>query len=242
MAPKRTDILTSAIPWPILCRLFHGVGCTIGCGGAKPGETVALPEDQEPRVTDGVPTTFYCRECRSMTFPATHVVHYCIPYQGPYGMSKQIDVGKKKWNVRLQCWTLDVDEGKEKKEDKKDKPFVASSCEVTYKPSTSVSVYQPKVPWEGIDRKKWPATWLQLVKQYHSGDWWQGYKYISDADWDARLRGEYRPEPQRHYYQSTNYHGSHKGYEQWKNGRKDHHAEGQEEPQRRDPWDEWEGV
>lgn len=35
----------------------------------------------------------------------------------------------------------------------------------TYKP------YVPSYPFDGIDRHKWPTTWVTLVRMYFSSDW-----------------------------------------------------------------------
>lgn len=75
----------------------------------------------------------------------------------------------------------------------------------TYK--TSQSVYKPRYIWEGVNGKKWPNTLLRLMTMFHQDDWWKNTKYISDEDWDARLRGEYRPETKSKVVYQTYYEG-----------------------------------
>jgi hypothetical protein len=82
--------------------------------------------------------------------------------------------------------------------------YSASSCEIkpTYK-SYSSHVYVPRVPWEGLDFKKWRNTYMVLLRLYHEPNSYKYTRHISEADWDDRLKGIYKPEPKigyRHYY------------------------------------------
>lgn len=130
-------------------------------------------------------------------------------------------MSKKRWDHTLQCWVLDLPSSKEakfwdseKKEWVEEKDFYASSKEAppadwkkkkdrpdkgtstTYYNSGSIvsygNPYQIRYPWEKVDRKKWPTAWWTLFTLYHLHDWHRGH-WISNEDWDARLRGEYRP-------------------------------------------------
>jgi hypothetical protein len=178
---------------------------------------------QDPAVD--APDTFRCPDCKSMTAPKKWRWHYCIPYQEPNGkVANRVDVSKKRWDPNLQCWVLhqdpvipQIEVPKEKKDE-----YYAASCEIgEYKgpktgantnswgghypragiPHYSHSTYKPWVPWEGVDRKKWPNAWMALFTAYHQNDWHRYGKWVSDDVWQARLRGEYRPEPQyvKHY-------------------------------------------
>lgn len=75
--------------------------------------------------------------------------------------------------------------------------------------SASTYTYKPAYPWDNIDRTKWPHTWWNLLIQYHSPSWHYSGQYISDADWQDRLKGIYRPTPK---YYNGYYHAKEYGY------------------------------
>lgn len=57
-------------------------------------------------------------------------------------------------------------------------------------------VYTPVKAWDGVDRKKWPNTWMWLFSHYYIGNRWYAGKHISDTDFRDRVeKGIYRPEP-----------------------------------------------
>lgn len=56
--------------------------------------------------------------------------------------------------------------------------------------------YVPVKPWDGIDRKKWPNTWMWLFGLYYIGSRWYNGKTIPDSDFRDRVeKGIYKPEP-----------------------------------------------
>lgn len=235
MVAKRADagwVATKQLPNLLLCRLFHGLRCNLNCG--KDSRMSALNDD--PSQSPGVPAPnwYLCRECKSFTEPKKWKHHYCIPYQEPGKRVPTMDISKKRWDAKLQCWVLDPDVSAKfydhsTKSWVEEKDYYAASCEIgqykgkstsptaNYKaPSygqvqTSYSNYGSNYtydycyPWEGVDRKKFPNTWWELFNQYHLPQWHSSGKYIPAVDWRRRLKGEYPPEP-KHGYHYSRYH------------------------------------
>jgi hypothetical protein len=60
------------------------------------------------------------------------------------------------------------------------------------------SAYTPYVvtrPWTGVDRNRFPNTFMALVKLYYAKDWYNVGPYISDDDYrDRVLKGIYKPQ------------------------------------------------
>lgn len=46
-----------------------------------------------------------------------------------------------------------------------------------HSPTTSYT-YVPWRPYDGVDRNRWPNTWMCLVRLYNSPDWHKMVKYV----------------------------------------------------------------
>lgn len=149
-----------------------------------------------------------CTACRG--WPIVDFPHYCAT-KG----DMRVDISKKRWDHTIQAWVLDLPNPPAKFWDKETKSWVAetdfyaSSCETPpedwkkkkdkpdkgYYSGNTVASYRPCYPWEGVDRNKWPGTWWNLFFMYFQWDWHSLGHYITADDWEARLKGEYRPLP-----------------------------------------------
>lgn len=57
----------------------------------------------------------------------------------------------------------------------------------------SYSTYKPFVPYEGVDRSKWPNTWWTLFTLFHSCKWYTFTKWVSEQEYTRYLN---RKEPE----------------------------------------------
>lgn len=70
--------------------------------------------------------------------------------------------------------------------------------------SANSYTYVPVKPWEGLDRKKWPNTFMTLLRLYYDSSWYHG-KTIPDSEYrDRILHGKYAKEPKYGSYYTDN--------------------------------------
>ena len=61
-------------------------------------------------------------------------------------------------------------------------------------------MYVEVKPWDGVDRAKWPNTFMYLMGQYYiHGRWSEGLTITNKEYQDRVLRGKYAPEPKPYY-------------------------------------------
>lgn len=60
------------------------------------------------------------------------------------------------------------------------------------KTTGKTSYSYPTKPWEGVDAKRFPSTFMTLVKLYHLHEWYRVGPWVSDDEYKDRLKGIYR--------------------------------------------------
>ena len=125
------------------------------------------------------------------------------------------------WDAKTGTWVLDpahADKpseipltkaiaaiGKEKAEEipngsqSKKTVYESSSCELGPRKSVAeVPKWAAARPWVGVDKNRFPSTFMKLVQMYYATDWYQAGPYIADEVYLDRVqRGIYKPEPKK---------------------------------------------
>lgn len=118
------------------------------------------------------------------------------------------------WDAKEGRWVKDVTQEKSLtaqiadvgKEVEKRKIEEIPATKVITSSSSSSSSYQYNTtrPWTGMDRFKWPNTFMTLIKMYYAKDWWSAGPYIAEDDYrDRILKGIYKPQVKYPSYTSN---------------------------------------
>ncbi len=141
--------------------------------------------------------------------------------------------GKKRWDHNLRDWVVDlpvdltepeqpaeVERSKAREAARKAENKTPRDGVQTYGHSHYESQWTPIKPWDGVDRFRWPNTFLKLVQLYYDGAWHQHGKYIPDEFMKKRLAGDYSDKPNKYGYYTTPHVYSGKSWQEREHERK----------------------